>query len=62
MSLTVVYPQWRDQQRHDRSPFSDRVDVPDGLDEIFVDAALHCYGATGHFIENKTILNVLMIL
>lgn len=47
MSLQVVYPQWRDQQRRDRSPFSDRVDVPDGLDGIFVDAALYVYGATG---------------
>jgi hypothetical protein len=47
MSLEVVYPQWRDQQRHDRTPFSDRVVVPDGLDVIFLDAALYVYGAVG---------------
>jgi hypothetical protein len=47
MSLTVIHPQWRDQRRRDRGPFSDRIEVPDGLAEIIVDAALYVYRQVG---------------
>jgi hypothetical protein len=47
MSLNVIYPQWRDQRRYDRGPFSDRAEVPDGLNLVFVDAALYVCRAGG---------------
>lgn len=57
MAESVINQQWRDQHYNTKNPFADTARVPDGLEKVFVDAALFLFKTEGTLWLSKITVN-----